>query len=179
MAVSGYPKRYARAIFEIALEQNTIEKWDADLNKLSGLPDEKELLLLLESPRLTFEDKKQLLEKHLEGVSPMAQNVAYLLMERNKIGLLSSILQQYRQMVDLYTGTTRARVTTAVPLEQTELNKIGQTLETITGKKIIMDIDIDPAIIGGFIARINGTLLDGSTRNKLQTLKKEMSGISS
>ena len=176
MAEKGYPKRYARAIFEIALEQQTIEKWQADLDSMSTLANDKALLLLLESPRLSFEDKKKLLDEHLTGVSSMARNLAYLLMDRNKIGLLSGIREQFQQMTDLHSGIMHARVTTAVQMEQPELDKIARTLENLTGKKIVMETEIDPEIIGGFIARIDGTLLDGSTRTKLLSLKKDMSG---
>ena len=178
MSEKGYPKRYARAIFEIALEQGTIEKWQTDLVKMSSLKDDKALLLLLESPRLTFEDKQQLLNERLVGISPGAQNFAYLLTQRNRMGLISGILQQYRSLVDAHNGVAHAIVTTAIPLDSPERDKIGRTLESLTGKKIIIDARVDPEIVGGFIARIDGTLLDGSTRSKLMALKRDLSGIS-
>jgi F-type H+-transporting ATPase subunit delta len=178
VVVKGYPKRYARAIFEIALEQNTIDIWQSDLDKMSSLRDDKTLLLLLENPRLTFEDKKRLLAEYLTGMSPMAHNFAYLLTERNRMGLLNDIQQQYTNLVDAHNGVAHASVTTAVPLEPLEQDKIVQTIECLTGKIIGIYTRVNPEIIGGFIARIDGTLLDGSTRSKLMALKKDLSGAS-
>jgi F-type H+-transporting ATPase subunit delta len=174
VAAKGYPKRYAKAIFEIALDQKTIEKWQADLSQMASLTDDNVLLTLLESPRLTFEDKKRLVDERLTSVSPMAHNTVYLLIERNRMGLLKHILEEYHRLIDVHTGTLHAKVTTAVALEQAEREKISQTLENIIGKRIVMETEVDPGIIGGFIARINGTLLDGSVRGKLLTLKKEL-----
>jgi F-type H+-transporting ATPase subunit delta len=178
VADKGYPKRYARAIFEIALEQNTLDRWQSDLDKMVILKDDKTLLILLESPRLTFEDKQSLLNERLMGISPMAQNLSYLLTERNRMGLIGGIRQHYQHLVDLNNGVAHAKVTTAVALELDEQDKIGQNLEKLAGKKIIIDSHVDPKIVGGFIARIDGTLLDGSTRGKLLALKKELAGTS-
>jgi F-type H+-transporting ATPase subunit delta len=178
VSVKSYPKRYARAIFEIALEQNAIDRWQSDLAKMSSLKNDKTLLILLESPRLTFEDKKKLLDERLLEISPMAQNLSYLLTERHRVGLIESILRHYKNLVDEHNGIAHAMVTTAVQLEQSEQDKIGQTLESLTGKKIIIETGVNPEILGGFIARIDGKLLDGSTRSRLMALKKDLSGTS-
>ncbi len=176
MAKRAYPKRYARAIFEIALEQNELDKWQADLSKMASLDEDAVLLTLLASPKLTFADKKKLVDERLVGVSPMAYNLAYLLMARNKMGLLKGILEQYHHLLDIQKGTLHAMVTTAIPLEPPDREKIRQSLETVIGKQIVLETGVDPAIIGGFVARINGTLLDGSTHTKLLALKRALVG---
>jgi F-type H+-transporting ATPase subunit delta len=67
-------------------------------------------------------------------------------------------------------------VTTAVPLSDAEKNKLAQQLGTVTGKKVVVKASVNPDIIGGMTARINDRLLDGSTRRRLQDLKKAISG---
>ena len=174
MAVKAYPKRYARAIFEVALEKNELEKWQADLKVMTLLPQDAVLLTLLESPKLSFEDKAKMIDERLPGVSPLARNLAYLLVSKGKVGLIGQIMTQYHQMVDDYRGVKHALVTTAVPLDDSEKKKMEAELSALMGKKLIIETRVDKNIIGGLVARIDGKLLEGSTRYKLETLKKEL-----
>lgn len=174
MAAKAYPKRYARAIFEVALEKNELEKWQADLKVMALLPKDAVLLTLLESPKLSFEDKAKMIDEQLPGVSPFARNLAYLLVSKGKVSLIGQIMTQYHQMVDDYRGVKHALVTTAVPLDDSEKKKMEAELSALLGKKLVMETRVDKSIIGGLVARIDGKLLEGSTRYKLETLKKEL-----
>ena len=106
----------------------------------------------------------------------MARNLAYLLVSRNKMNLIGGIVEQYRHLLDVYRGVQHAVVTTAVPLDDNEKEQIKNTLGSLTGEKIELETRVDPGIIGGLIARIDGKLLEGSTRNRLLVLKKELVG---
>jgi F-type H+-transporting ATPase subunit delta len=174
VVIRGYPKRYAQAVFEIALETNELEKWQADLKVMSSLSDDAALLILLESPRLSFDDKVKMVDEHLPGIGPMARNLAYLLIVRGRINLINQIMNRYNQLLDEYRGIRHAVVTTAIPLEDTDKNKVEKELSAILGSKLVVDTNVDPSIIGGLVARIDGKLLEGSTRYKLLALKKQL-----
>jgi F-type H+-transporting ATPase subunit delta len=176
VAAKSFPKRYARAVFEIALENNELDKWQKDLTIMAGLRDDPVLLTLLQSPKLTFIQKQQLIDERIGPVSPMAHNLAYLLMSRNKMDIIKEIVEQYHHLIDVRQGTLHAMVTTAVPLEQADREKMRVSLQNLIGKQVILETVVDPSIVGGFVARINGTLLDGSTRSKLMALKRELVG---
>lgn len=176
MAAKIFSKRYSQAVFEIARETDEIEKWRVELNRLAELSMDKDLLAILESPKITFEDKARVVDEQVEGVSPMTRNLAYLLITRNKISALRAIADQYEQLVDNYYGIKHAEVTTAVPLDELEISRITKDLETLTGMKIVLTTKVDPGIIGGLVARINGKLLEGSTAGKLSALKNELVG---
>jgi len=169
-----YPNRYARAIFEVALEQKEIEKWQTDLKKMAGLSADAVLLTLLESPRLGFDDKVKMVDERLPGISPMARNLAYLLVAKGKVKLINRIVEQYHLLVDEYRGVEHAEITTAIPLDDTEKRKVEVELSSILGKKLVVGMKVNPEIIGGLVARIDGKLLEGSTRYKLDALKKEL-----
>lgn len=171
-----YPRRYAQAVFEIALERGELDKWQADLGQMARLSEDTVLLTLLESPKLSFEDKIKLLAERLTGISPLAQNLAHLLIARGKMNLISGIAGAYQQLLDNYRGIQHAEVTTAVPLEDKDREKLQNTLNSITGKKVMLETKVDASIIGGMVARIDGKLLDGSTRSKLLALKKALVG---
>jgi F-type H+-transporting ATPase subunit delta len=169
-------KRYAQAIFEIAMERHEVEKWQADLQLMAGLNKDAVLLTLLASPKLAFTDKTKLLDEQLTGISPLARNLAYLLAEKNKISWISDIAEAYHHLVDNYNGIKHAVVKTAVPLEASEKAKLESSLNSLTGKKVVLTTEVDAGIIGGMVAHIDGQLLDGSVRSKLAALKKELAG---
>ncbi len=176
MAVRVYPKRYAQAIFEIALEQKELEKWLADLEQLASLSNDAVLLTLLASPKLAFPEKAKLLDEKVRGVNPLARNLVYLLADKNKVNWIGEITEAYHHLVDKHNGIQHAEVKTAVPLDDTEKAKLEATLNAVTGTKVVVKTEVDPGLVGGMVARIDGKLLDGSLQSKLSTLKKELAG---
>ena len=92
--------------------------------------------------------------------------------------MIGEIADEYRQLLDSYRGIEQAEVITAIPLDDEEIQKIEEQLETIVGKKVVIKPEVDSSLIGGIVARIGGKLLDGSTRSRLETLKREMGGMS-
>jgi F-type H+-transporting ATPase subunit delta len=153
-----------------------LEAWQADLQRMAALRHDDVLLTLLASPKLSFMDKTGLLDEKLAGIRPLARNLAYLLAEKNKISWIGNIAEAYNRLVDNYNGISHATVTTAVPIDAAEKAYIESSLKSLTGKKITIKTEVDPGIIGGMVARIDGQLLDGSVRTKLIGLKKELAG---
>jgi F-type H+-transporting ATPase subunit delta len=167
-------KRYARAAFELALEKNELEGWQEGLKKMADLTTDQELMALLQNPRLPFDAKKSLLQKGLGEIHPLAFNLAVLLVSKGILSRSGDIFQQYNNLLDAHRGVERARVTTALPLGTEEKEVVSRRLGEIVDRKVVMDGQLDPSIIGGFIARIGDTLIDGSIRQKLETLKKNL-----
>ena len=166
-------RRYARAVFEIALEEKGLERWQSDLQKLVGAVGDAEFLAVLESPRIKFEEKSRLLSQ-LAGIGPLALNLVRLLVTRGGVNILPAIAAEYRRLLDEYHGIQNAAVVTAVSLDKKDKEKLAAELGVMVGKKIQLESAVDPAIIGGIVARVGGRLLDGSTRSKLTALKKEL-----
>jgi F-type H+-transporting ATPase subunit delta len=176
MRKKGSARRYARAVFELAMEKNELERWQTDLREITRVVSEAGFLAALENPKVRFEEKSRLLSERLGTVSSLALNLARLLIVKNKIGMMDEIADEYRHLVDVYHGIENANVVTAVPLDEKDKEKLAEKLGTMLGSKIIVASKVDPEILGGFIARIDGKLLDGSTRGKLVALKKELAG---
>jgi F-type H+-transporting ATPase subunit delta len=174
VARRAYARRYAQAVFEIALEKKELDRWQADLAKMASLAGEAAVIALLESPKVPFKDKVKLLSGQLGEMNPLALNLVYLLMARGRLGMLGDITDEYQRLLDSYHGIARAEVTAAVPLDDDDKQKLAERLGAITGKKVTVEAEVDPALLGGFTARIEGKLLDGSTRSKLLALKKEL-----
>jgi F-type H+-transporting ATPase subunit delta len=167
-------RRYAKAIFEIASEKGNFEEWQNDLNKIAVITQNSELDLLFENPKLKFEQKTELLDRFLGKINQEALNFAHLLILKNKYRNAPQISEQYRTLVDEFRGIKRAEIVSAIPLDDSEKNNIARRLEQIIGSKISCEFRVDEKILGGFIARVDGSLIDGSIKNRLDSLRNSI-----
>lgn len=167
-------RRYARAVFDLAVQQHQEDRWKAELERVSSTLSDTLLRSALENPRIPFASKQDMLKAVLEGVDPLALNLAYLLARKRQTELVEDITAQYSAMLDSHRGVEHAKVTTAVSLEDQELQAIAGKLSRMTGKKIVAHPEVDPGILGGMIVRIGDQLIDGSVRGKLERLKRDL-----
>jgi F-type H+-transporting ATPase subunit delta len=170
----GSAKRYAQAVFQIAIEKNEIDKWRSELDSIALALNDPQLKAILEDPKIRFVSKSQLVNKCLPDLSELAYNFAYLLIEKQRLHLLDQIVADFNRMADDYQGIGHARVITAIDLDSSDKDRLAKHLNSLTGKQVTVETDVDESIIGGFIARIGDRLLDGSTRARLEALKKKL-----
>lgn len=169
-----YPGRYAQAVFEIASARNELDNWQSDLRTIARLGEDAALIAWLESPKFPFADKVRVLTERLGNISPLALNLAYLLVAKGKLSLTGEIADEYQQLLDSYRGIESVEVTTAVSLGNEDKQRLSQRLSALLGKKVLLKSKVDPELIGGIVARVGGKLLDGSTRSQLLALKRAM-----
>ena len=169
-----YTRRYAQAVFEIALETKELDRWQSDLQKIAGLTKDVTLVAFLESLKIPFDDKARLLSELLKSINPLALNLVYLLAARGKLRTIGDITDDYQRLLDSHRGIEMAEVVTATDLDEEDKRRLAEHLSAIVGKKVTLKTEVEPELIGGVIARIGGKLLDGSTRSKLEALKKEL-----
>jgi len=167
-------KRYAQAAFKLALEKGELDSWQASLRKIAGVTTDENLVALLENPKLSFEMKKAILAEFLGEIDPLALNLAYLLVHKHKLGIASDISRQYDRLLDTYRGIEHVEVITALPLDDEDRKRISNRFEAITGRKVVIDAQVDPSIVGGIKAKIGDTLIDGSVKGKLGALRKRL-----
>ena len=179
MAKRLYGRRYAQAVFELALQSKELDKWQSDLQKIAGLTRDAEIMALLEAPKLRFEDKVKLLQEKLPGVSPLALNLAYLLASKNRLAIATSIADDYQSLLNDYRGIVETEVTTAVTLTDDEKKEFKERIKTLLGKEIVLKTRVDPNLVGGIVVRAGGKLIDGSARSRLLNLKKQLVGVRS
>ncbi len=177
MARRVYARRYSQAVFQIALERGELDRWQSDLRKVVSLGEDAAFTALLENPKLHFDDKAKLLSERLGNISPLALNLVYLLVARGRFSMMGEIADEYQRLLDSYRGIEQAEVITAIPLDDEAQLSLRERLGAIIGKKVIIKPEVDSSLIGGIVARIGGKLLDGSTRSRLEALKRELSGV--
>ncbi len=179
MAVRGAAaRRYAQAIFEIARDTNTLDKWLDDLKTLNRIFGNENAVAALDDPRLTAEDRRKLISEHIHqgAVSDLAINMMQLLVQRDRLSLLPRIVQLFQEMYNKEKGIVIAHVTTAVPLDEAHKRSVAQQISRMSGgKQVELHLTEDPRILGGIITRIGDELIDASVASRLADLQERLS----
>ena len=110
-------------------------------------------------------------------INPLALNLVYLLVNREKLDAVGAIADEYQQLLGRYRGIEQAEVTTAIPLADEERQRLAEHLGAAIGKKVALKTEVDSSLIGGLVIRMDGKLVDGSTRGQLQALKRDLVGL--
>ncbi len=174
MAKAPSAKRYARAAFELARDSGEIERWAQDLARANQVLQTQDFLAYLEFPKLTAAQRVDMVRAAMTGLHPLVVNLLCLLASRGRIALVPDLLEEYQALTDAQYGRVRAAVTTAVPLEPDQEQRVKAQLEGMTGKQVIITATIDPEIMGGVMARVGDRIIDGSLRGRLVALKRHL-----
>ena len=169
-------KRYAEGIFELARSQNRLDEWSANLQTISSVLADVQVIGLLQSSRMSLADKIALAERLFQGLDAQALNLVKLLISKGRVRLAPQIAEAYQEMVDETKGIVHATVTTAVPLSDEERDMVARRLQEVSSKQVVLQTEVDEEIIGGLVARMGDTLIDGSTKSKLAALKQQLEG---
>ncbi|MBI2855223.1 MAG: ATP synthase F1 subunit delta [Chloroflexi bacterium] len=167
-------RRYAQALFQLALERNEIERWQRELQALDGALQEREFASFLGMPKVRLAQKMAVIREAFPGLNPLAHNLMGLLTSRGMVDMLPSIREEYGVLLDRHQGLERAHVDSAVPLEEGHKNRLVQYLRELVGKEIVLTAAIDPGVVAGLVARVGDRLIDGSARTRLQDLRKSL-----
>lgn len=175
MSSEKIANRYASALLSLTKGQESLQdSLLAALTEVASLYDHKEIKKVLASPivdptllRDVFAYASQKL-----GAEPMLSKFLELLVESRRTFLLPLISKAFRQKLQESRGIVDAVVTTAIALEAGELAEIGSRLESMLGKKVHLEARLDKTILGGFVVRVQNSLLDSSLKTKLDNMTK-------
>lgn len=171
---STIAKRYARAFFDIAAEENRYEEYYGELLKFSSIVEESgDLKDFLDNPIFDNDDKKAVVKTVLDKISlsGIAANFLNLLADKQRINALPEIVQCYREMMDEALKKVRVQVKTAFPLSVELSDGLAKSLENLTGKQVEMTIEEDPSLLGGVVVKVGDTLYDGSIKSQLNKIR--------
>jgi F-type H+-transporting ATPase subunit delta len=168
-------RRYAEAVMEIAVSDQSVDKWLADVKLIGEAFGDRHLAFVLREPKIPAQRKESVLRDLLAArVSPAALNLALVLNQDGLVEIGPRLAQEFERLYDDYRGQARGEVTTAMPLDPEERASIAADLQRITGKRILLEERVDPAILGGVVARVGDTLIDGSVRRRLHLLREQI-----
>ena len=175
MIASNVSKRYAKAFFDVAGEENKYEEYYHELRHFSAVIEEntklKEFLL---NPVFEKADKKSVVDKILSKFELSFSTVSFirLLVDKGRIGGIGEIEGKYRILMDDALGIAKVQVKTAFPLTPELFVRLKQGLESLTGRKVEMQVEEDASLLGGIVVRVRDRLYDGSIKMQLDNMMK-------
>ena len=171
--------RYSRALFQSALEKKILDKVNQDMifiSEICKLPDTKEFL---QSPIITPSKKTAIFHKMLEGnVEKITLSLIDLIVKNGRESNLPAIARVFTHETLKYKGITESVLTTAVKVDDKVKKQITDLISEVFSTKVVLEENIDPEIIGGFILRVDDNYIDASIKNKLRKIRKELLGSS-
>lgn len=168
-------KRYAKALFVVAKEDQKLEEYQTEFSAFAQLLSQiPELRDGLTNPVFPAEVRSRLLSEVTGALklSPIITKFTNLLVEKRRVLSAVDISDIFQKLIDEHMGLKRAVVTAAVPVSAETTRRIQQALEQVTGKKVVLNVAEDPSIIGGLIVRAGDMVWDGSVRSQLSGLRE-------
>ena len=166
-------KRYAQAAFEIASQSGNLHDWADALDEIAEFMSGDEVSRVLMNSRAGQDVKQRLIDAGLD-IPGLPMNLARLLVRKDRTALATGIASAFRQLMEAREGVARARAVTAVPLTDQEREVLEQRLSKETGRKVILETEVDPRLIGGVRVQIGDQLVDASTRARLAALRSNL-----
>lgn len=170
-------RRYARALHSLASEAQRADVVADELAKFEqALLTEPELRAALLRPWVKATTKRAIVLEVAGrlGVSPLTRNFLALVAQRRRLDVLGEIIAAYRATLDEAAGRIRARVRSAAPLADAERATLRERLGRRLGKTVLLDTEVDPALLGGFVAEVGSRVLDVSVAGQLGALRERI-----
>lgn len=177
MIVGSVSRRYAKALLEIGVQQQTYDALGKELDRAADtLRSSPELRNALENPVFSLEKRKLIMDELSRrlALSRTVRNFIMLLLDKGRIAALPDIARVHRTLIDEHAGRLRATVTSARPLDPLLETRLKSALEKSSGKVVLFEKREDPAILGGLVTQLGDTVYDGSVRTQLQQLREEL-----
>jgi F-type H+-transporting ATPase subunit delta len=169
--------RYARALLDVVIQEANPEQVEEQLIAFADLlkahPD---LQRALTNPAVPVAGKHGIVEGLTQRLqmAPPAAKLLLLMADRDDVALVPDLVAVYRERLLEHLGIVRAEVTTAEPLTPERAAQVQQQLATLTGRKVTMTTKVDPALIGGAVARVGSTVYDGSIATQLERIRERL-----
>ena len=176
-SVSGVPGRYATALFDLAREEKSIDAVKADLDKFEALLNESaDLRRLVRSPVFTADMQQKALSALLDkaGIGGTTAKFLKVLTANRRLFAVSEVIRGFRALVAKFKGEATADVTVAEALSDKNLDSLKTALKSVTGKDVVLNVKVDPSIIGGLVVKLGSRMVDSSLRTKLNSIKHAM-----
>ncbi len=169
-------RRYANALFQVALRAHALQRTEEDLNRLQNLLEESpQFRAFLFDPRIPRERKRERLTELLGNtLQPNTLRLLELMIEKRREKLLSAICQEFRRLYEAHQGILRTTIISAVPLTQDEQDALVRKLEQGTGKQVIATFEVDPSLLGGVKVQMGDYEIDGTLRGALERLREQV-----
>ena len=166
--------RYAKALFEIALEKKQLEEIKKDIETVASVTQQADIQLMLESPVIKASKKKQLFSEIFTGkIQDISVKFILMITDNRREMHISAICRDFIEQYRNYKGIKAAKVITALPIDSKLKNEISKVISEVFKTDVELTAAENESIIGGFIIRVGDKQIDASVANKLNIIKRE------
>jgi F-type H+-transporting ATPase subunit delta len=174
MSVVG--DRYAESLFDLAKEENQVTQYLDDIKLVGEVLDSDPQIVQFFNHVLIENDKKiQLLDQSFKGnVDQYVLNFLKLLVQSRRIRYIDDIVKSYIKLSNQYLGIEEGMIYTPYELTDQQIQDIEKAISQKENKKVTLKVSIDPSLLGGIKVQIANRIYDGTIKNKVEMLKKEL-----
>lgn len=166
---------YARALFEVASEHDRLDEIREQLDQfVAALDDHRQMAVFFFSPYFSSEEKKAALGRAVEGADARFMNFLQALIERGRMPVVFRIRAEFERLWDEERRLLPVQITSAVALDESTVQGIGDRISQQTGRKVELSSSVDPSLIGGLVLRVGNVILDGSIQSQLNQLRRSV-----
>jgi len=179
MSIQTIARRYAAALADVVLERGEASKIQQELQQWSELIlGSENLQEVFRNPTIPLDKKRAVLKQLIERTQPQQTTANFLktLLHNQRLAELPEINGKFAEILDQRAGMVAATITTARPVPDEIQARLSEKLVSVTNKKVRLNFEQDPELIGGLVTRIGSTIYDGSVRSQLQQIKERMAG---
>lgn len=171
------PVRYAKALFESAVNKNLISNIYEDMQLISETCKQEEVRELLRSPIIPASEKKKIFHNLLANkINPLTLSLIDLMIKNGRESFLPSVARIFSANTLRYQGITETNLITAVPVSERVRKQITDYISEKFKTKVSLKENVDPEIIGGFILKVDDYFIDASIKTRLRKIKKSLIG---
>lgn len=169
-------KRYAKALFELAKEQNKLDKIYSDFRELDKLAGEHgEFHDFIINPLISKATKYQVVKQLFESrFDDLAYRFLLLINEKNRISLLPEMIERFDALLLEHRNQVEGEVVSAVELSGSQIGTIQKNIEDLIGKTVILKQRLDADVLGGFVVKVQDIIIDNSVRYQLSRLREKL-----
>jgi F-type H+-transporting ATPase subunit delta len=166
---------YARSLFEVAQEHDKLDVVRDQIGQFAdALDGSRELQTFFFSPYFSTEEKKDGLDRALDGEDDVVRNFLAVLIENHRMPALFRIRRELDAMWRDVNKLLPVQVTSAVELDEAVSRQIGEEIGRQTGRTVELSTNVDPDVLGGIVLRVGNSILDASIRTRLDRLRKQV-----
>ncbi len=166
---------YARALFEVAVEHDSLDEIREQLDVFAdALNENRQLASFFFSPYFSADEKKEGLARAVIDANPALDNFLQALIERHRMPAIFRIRAEFISLWDEARRLLPVQITTAVELDSKTVDELSRRIGDQVDRKIEMSTEVDPDILGGVTLRVGNVILDASIKTRLEQLRKQV-----
>ena len=166
---------YARSLFEVAKEHDVLDRIHDELAQFAeALSEDRTLQVFLFSPYFSSQEKREGVRRVVSDADERFVNFLELLAERHRMPALFRVKREFDALWAEENKLLPVTVTSAVELDEKLVEGIGNRIQEQTGRKVELSSNVDPDVLGGLMVRVGNMVLDGTVRNRLERLRKQV-----